>query len=885
MDPEQKKRIIKRYLEQISTSETVISDEDIEDIPFYTELGEALEALEQTHNRLLDFENVETDEVKWGRLSAVLKSGLTLHPDAPGLITALDLEKMKKGARDIEDSLLPKLDYYTRITTPNDDCQENTIVPLITASQDKLGLLLAKVTGIDFDKTNNEHVKSLIEELQEAIEEAKKTNNPGKEEFLQKYLIVAEDLLKINQLEAITIPDEQGGSSTYCSLAEAAGGVTEKVSLVSLATVTSQLGGLRDTDVSSIDDYLNNRGDYKLSTEGILKLPKHGNIEEVQREAMALNLSRTLGLDTTRSSMVSHDGKPALFVPFDNIKLMSEFAQGKTFEAFEPLKKEKKTYQHYSTLNPLGSGLQSNRYIDDFGDSFALFYACSDPDSVGGYNQNKALRNNRSLYIFDQIIMPSDKMKLDSRLSLQPDEFIKKHTRHGQGRNRTLIEDASLTAKFESLKRLLAQRDRIYAIATATADRHQREIERLEGLLSNPHLNEKGRQALGEQKKQVTALKKDAIDIRNAIINRIDKIYSVLPKIREGQQHRISMEHMKQALVLEKLLHNPSLFTDDGRPYKNPWTYRQGNPVKTMELLPNGHFLLKFDSKLSTKMLDFIKRHGGDSIGLHSSKGIEISEKKLLSLRETMLHPESQMQMQRGVNYLKFDDLNQIGMAYGKGHRTRILNLLDNYIGVMSKPTYNQEQKLSAIRNVAIRLQRYINTAQDKGFGMHVLKKLHFDIQQRLQKMIPSKDKPEHLDEAFSAALKLDRVDMFNKVMAEAIRHNRVNSLDFQDFLQTCIDEAAQASNHIEAVEASNTIHELGKELIEIFQIPVQPLENINDNDLYEVNPENIRKGELVEGSELRKTIDKRPSDSQINTDRLKEDEIQQIPVVGVRSK
>ena len=369
----------------------------------------------------------------------------------------------------------------------------------------------------------------------------------------------------------MTIPGEHGaGAMTYCTLAESAGGVTEKVSLVRLAKVTEQLGRLRDTDVADVDAYIAHRGNYKLSTEAILKLPKHGSIEEVQRESMALNISRILHLDTTSSSMVSHNGKPALFVPFENIRLLKDFAQGKTFTPFG----SSKSYEHYSTINPVGEGVQGDSFVEDFGNALGLFYICSDPDSIGGYNQNKALRDNRSLFIFDQVVMPSDKLKLDSRISLQPDDIIMGHTRHGRGRNRTLIEDSSFTAKFDSIVEILRQQERIYKYANRTIALYTNEIERINRDLGRLHTPLQDKE-LKEQKAQFGALLKDAINLREAVKSRIDKIGTTLPR----RSRDLSNNDICQALVLEKLVHNPRLFTDLGRPYKNPWTTRQDNPV------------------------------------------------------------------------------------------------------------------------------------------------------------------------------------------------------------------------------------------------------------------------------------------------------------------
>lgn len=889
MHPDQKKRIIKRYLEQISEDDTVIADEEIENVPFYDELGHALDVLEQRHDPFFDFANVELDLAKWQQLSEVFQSGLTITVGSPSVMTAINLKNMIDQARDLEDRAviggLPQSDFYNRVTSNDAVTQTGIIDPLIVTGRAKLAGLLRDFTdGTDFDATNNDHVESLIKQLTDEKKQAIKDNNPDQEALLKKYLAIAKDLHKVNNLTSIKIPNESGGEDIYCSLAEAAGGVTEKVSLVSLATVQTQLGHLRDTDVGSVDDYMNHHDEFKLGMEGILKLPKHGDIKEVQREAMALNVSRMLGLDTTRSTFMTHEGKPVLFVPFDNIKLMSEYASGKTFKAFDPFKKETKTYEHYSTINPVGEGLQGNQFTDDFGNSLGLFYLCSDTDGMGGYNQNKALRNDRSLYIFDQVIMSKDKMKLDSRLSLQPDELVKKHTRHGQGRNRTIIEDSSLDTKFGSLMNLLVRSERIYKYATAVADTHQREIQKQEGLLNNPDLGVDDKRALQQQHKQVKELKKDAIEIRDAMKKRMDKIYGVLPKVKSTQLDRFNPTHARQALVLEKLLHNPTLFTESGRPYRNPWTYRQSNSVKSLEFLNNGNVLLKFGSNVSKDMVAFIKRRGGgDSLIRRSSKEIEISEQDLLALRETMLCPTSQARLQHGVNYLDPNDLKQISKAYGEGHRGRILKLVNEYNSIMAKPTTTQDQKLIATRNVAIFLKRYIDTAKDKGFGKHVLKKMQFDIQQRLQAMIPHDQIPGNLDQAFAAALKLDQVDVFNKVVAEAIKSNRLDSIDFQNYLQNCIDQEAQATNHAQASVASQLISDRGNELIEVFRIPVEVLEDIEDIELDEIDPVHIREEELHEERVVINEVNIVPHSSPQTTIRRTEDDKDIPPTIEVK--
>lgn len=91
-------------------------------------------------------------------------------------------------------------------------------------------------------------------------------------------------------------------------------------------------------------------------------------------------------------------------------------------------------------------------------------------------------------------------------------------------------------------------------------------------------------------------------------------------------------------------MHNPILFSDDGRPYKNPWTYRQFNTIKKVDDLDNGSIQLTFDDKISTAMVEFIKRRSkSDSLVMNSAKTLLITKEQLMGLTENILHPEHQL--------------------------------------------------------------------------------------------------------------------------------------------------------------------------------------------------------------------------------------------------
>ena len=852
MDPEQKKIIIKRLIEQESLPQPfVLADELVEQVPYYTQLSYCLDRLEDLYPNLLgfDFKSVTDNSVQWDRVTRLLTAGLMLEIGAPSQIVAADLDAMKKEAAIIIDTLfidtLPQPDYYNRITHSDPSLQLMEIDPLISAARDKLAAILTEPTKkTGFDNTNNGHIEKLIKQLQNELKQAKRNRDSVRAQQIENQIVVAEDLLKVNQLSAIIIPGEHGSPSmTYCTLAESAGGVTEKVSLISLDRVKEQLGNLGRDRVSDIESYMRERSKrYKLSTEAILKLPKHGRIEEVQRESFALNMARILELDTTRSSMLMHDGKPALFVPFDDIELMRNFAKGKVLRVFA----SEKTYEHYSTINPVGAGLQADSYVDDFGNALSLFYVCSDPDSMGGYNQNKALRNAHSLFIFDQVAMSSENFKLDSRLSLQPSGFMA-HSRHGQGRNRTLIEDSAFNSKFASLLTLMQNKQKINRYFERAIKGYDEKITTINQEIARRSLSGAVQQQLETQKKQLVALRGDAVVLQKTIQDRIENIGDVLPLRSED----LSLHHVRQAMILEKLLHNPRLFTDSGRPYKNPWTYRHNNPVKSIDSREDKLLITLSNELTSTAILSFIKRVGHlDSLKKISPFQLIISQEDLNKLNENMLYPETRLSLDHAQDYLDPSDLLSIGQAYGSGKQEAVLKTVKEYRTRMT----HDESAIDLMDNLESALHEIMKKAEDKGFAMHVIKKMHFDFQQRLQKILPHTLKFPELDEAFIAAMKLDQVSLFNQVIVAAVRSARRDpqlkfSTDIQPFLQECIQAAANATNHTKAVDSSNAIASLAVKLISSLKGPKETLPAI-DPKIAE-NPEQQQRQVSVEAISL----------------------------------
>jgi|GEM_PF-2800658 len=858
MDKEQKKRILKRFLKEISTDARIeITDKMLLE---YQELDKTLDFLEKNAVGILDFSSLEEEADKWDLFRDIIQTGIQFSSGTPPSIIQLNIKdiglRINFWRRDQHILNYPQNDFYNRTVRPGISLE---LTELIKLSQIKLGTIIKSALYLsdDFDVANTDNLNLLASSLKKELKKEQKTgqhsDKHSQSELIPKITLV-DDLKKINELSVMHIPNDIDGNSVkYCSLAESAGGVTEKISLIQLSHVIERLENLRNSEIESANDYMSNRNAYKLSTEAILKLPKHGEIREVQRESMALNISRLLGLDTACSSMMTYNDEPALFVPFEDIKLLHEFAHGKTMKAFGL---SGQTYEHYSTIDPVGSGLMPNVFIDDFGKALGLIYLCSDTDSIGGYNQNKALRNDRTLYIFDQVIMAADKLTLDSRLSLEPSELLMKHTRHGQGRNRTLIEDSSISSKFDSLIALKQQQKILLQYADKTLHMHQQEMNHLttklvQGLPPAEH------KKYENKFKQIELLRNDAELIKKVIAHRIKKIDEAMPNCN----HKINNNDIKQTLILERLINNPVLFTPDGRPYRHPWKQRHTNTAKRIEEYDSNNIIIHFDSKISKEMKACIEKHGDLKLNVVSKNKVLISRLDLQKLNETLLYPECAHQLLHQKDYLNPQDLMLISDAYGKGHRDRIISVINNYKLQLTQSSATVETTFAAINATQTDIKNLINTAKDQGFGKHIFKKLQFDIQQQLQKMMPPLQKPQQIDLAFSAALQLDRVEEFNQVVQHAILTNQLTNPIFIGFLDDCIRNANITLNHYDAIAQSQMIAALSKQTITcltqkplVTKSQMSGLHKQNTDELDNIDPLSIIKNELHQQQIFTKT-------------------------------
>lgn len=801
MELAQKNKIIKRFLLENSTqpSQTVLAEDILEE---YAELGKLLDYIETNNQNLINFDALEHQERQWKRLHNVLRSICKLNPGNPPHVEVVHdrVEPTLHYFRDLKAiKRLPKDDYFSRVVKPLSQ-EDDELLELIHASQKILYRLSQDFPHAKaFDPTSSLQIINQINEVQKQLKKYQEDHPHNK--MLQSQLTILTDLQKINSLQALVIPQDRGQPLIYCTLPDAAGGVTEKVSLIPMSKAKQQLTNLTQDPSLSLEAYTAHRQHFKLATEAILKLPKHGEITEVQREAMALNISRLLRTNnsTAQSTTVSFNNHPALFIPFADIRLLSDFTLGTTFPAGLGITGQ--TYTHYSTIKAVGEGIQGDHFVDDFGDALGLLYLSSDTDAIGGYCQNKALTNNRHLFIFDQVIMATDKFLLDARLSLQPDQLIVKHTRHGQGRNRTVIEDSSMLTKFDSIMQLKTMNNKILLYLNHVYWVHHERVVKLKTLLQQQPLDKEQKKQVELEIKDLEILAKDASIIKTAVSKRIMEIDKILPKLAsELQSHDVC-----QAMILAKLLQPPRIFTADGRPYKYPWTDRPALQVAVMKE-QEGIIYLRFSEKIPESHLQAICHAGNFKVKLKSDTELLIKKSDLAKINETMLYPECNLQFLPNHDYLTAIDFPLLADAYDKAKKGEIYQCIRQYQEVMHQKDLPVTEKIACITDTELLLNKHIAHSKDKGYGKHILKKFYFDTQQKLQAMIHPQDYPSNIVSAFESALKLDRLSIFNQVVAEAISQDKLHDSNFLAFLNHCQQHAVAAIDHPHAERESNAL-------------------------------------------------------------------------------
>ena len=554
----------------------------------------------------------------------------------------------------------------------------------------------------------------------------------------QKEITLLQDYLKIKSLKPITIP---GQEKTYFELENNLGGVSKKIALIDQESTNRKLRQLIDKKPSTLDTYSMHCSNWALRADGMLKLPKHRKNTEVLREYLALQISKLLGLITTDVSMITYQNKPALFIHFQDITPLNAVVHGSPFKP--TLFSE--TYYHYSTLKPVGDGLlpPPNTAIEDFGSSMGLFYLCNDPDAIGGYNQNKAILG-RKLFIFDQVLKRDESFALDSRLSIVPIGW-KRHSRHFNGRNRTVVEDSSIEAKFDAIMNLKQQTKAIQTCLNDTKTNFQ-----------------------GMDGKLKRELEDDLARLSTIINQRIDKVDVMLP-VKRGD---LNEQSLKKTLVLEKLLNRPVLYHAEGRAYRYPWTNRHALRVLKITNGVNffGNLTIEFNGPIPDDLINALSDSGLSSIRkVPNTNSIFINLNELEKITENQLFPEMDSKWQQGFCYIKLSRMQQLAKAYPKKSTGSVLEIVKKHL----KDDREQLtlELLTTLEDDII--SQVIMDKKKSGFGLHVLKNIQYQKFSLLLEKVDKEDQ-DFCKTAFSAAHQLDKIASFNSVL-ECIQKPKLN--------------------------------------------------------------------------------------------------------------
>ncbi len=823
MDAETKKNLVRLYLKTVYSEH--FDESWLDNMEHYEHLSSAIEYINQY---FVDLEQLTQESPQFSIFISLSRKAVAFNDEIPPQSIDYDNQTLEEEINRAK--VLPDTDFTVRETKTHTVRSEDELGKLRDQAYNVL-LATAKTRLPNANLQTPDKLKKAIDWFEKKYEEANEDEKPG----FKSTLSLLKNMDKISKLEVIDIPNMQGEITQYCTIAESAGGVTEKISVAPLDIVIKQLLNIITKD-NELDfkEFKRNKGDYELRTQGILKLPKHEKTIEVQREAIALNISRILGFRTTQSTMVSYNGKAALYVPFDTIQLLGEFAQGDTQRIIVPSGIKKigtigDTYLHHSTIIPVGNGLHHDMMLNDFGDKVAFSFLCNDTDFVGANNQNKAIIGGKEFYIFDQVVMSSDKMEFDTRLSLVP-VGVKRHSRHNQGRNRSLVEDSSFDTKFEGVLHLLDSKARINIMLDNIIEIHTDRLNEIqlkqESLDKNDH---EQFNKLKNQAKELLILKNDAETIKEAVNNRLTSIFKNFPKMNEQPMTaELLLAHkneIKPVLQLEKLMNHPVLFADDGRPYRNPWTTRNNILIKNIRE-EEGNLYITFD-KLNKEDLVHVLRSAG--ITLNSCKcnndTLIIPKDELQKINENVIFPE-RAPFNEETNYLDLNSIKYLSAGYATNNFNSAKKLIEHY-----------QQKILMTDSLPEQIDLMSQTLHDiqgnSGFAKQLELRLQLDIHQKLRPMIMNlmslEGMSEKLSQAYEAAVKLDRLNDFNEVLMQFVKNPvNTNKPALNKYLDNCIKHGALATNYNSAKSESEAMHNESHRVCE--KIPLR-----NNNPMLEL--------------------------------------------------
>ncbi len=607
--------------------------------------------------------------------------------------------------------------------------------------------------------------------------------------------VILKFVRQLQSLQKIVIPqdalDVDEAADVYYAFSSSVGGVTEKAVLISAQTLRSKLRRLNEAlaqaeDVPALCQDI-------MCAEAMIKYPKNSAVrknvlieEEVQAEFLALQLALLLGFrDTCQARMISHfiqgRQRPALFVKFDDISLLQEFiSQGEMRDA---------------VILGCGEGLLPDRHIEDLGQYFTYLFLCSDPDALGKIGQNKGIIRLSKLYIFDQVIKNGlsvfDNFKLDSNLNMTAPS-LKSKSRHHRGRNKSLVEDASIVSKYNSMIAALRQRNEILDLFQFTIVAHLDTLKRLKSQ----------RPQQKQLIKQVENLKAAAYEHHNYVAERLGAMDRFLPQYQcqqSGEKYLPPYEasdevkdNVGQLFLLQQCLASPVLYREDGLPFRS---IRPTTKAAKIELIiDKGEQLeVQYSGELNQEMLEYL----GKTLGITSQnkRSYLIPKASLALVNEAMIFPEFSETLDTMASFVDSVALRRLQQRYESCSQSAKANqLLENY----RRKLYDNAAdsvKAGQMKSTLLDFKTLIQIASRQrhahlGYITHAYRCLHFDVIKQICHLHSVAQNPALVDkikQAFTAAIRIDCLNSLTLLITTTVNKGQLDNCRFHQLLDLLI--------------------------------------------------------------------------------------------------
>lgn len=671
-----------------------------------------------------------------------------------------------------------------------------------------------------------------------------------------------------------TSPDLE--TARYYKVVGSIGGVTEKISLISEHAFEDSLNGFLEMPIQDLPNV-------KFPTQAMIKKPKLNTMKtvlsrkevaevtEVQREYIALSISKILGLKTSLFEFVYlEDSIPCLMITFDNITELTNY-----------IVPNRSGTDKQSTIRPLGEGVFPVQAIDDFGSFFMLAFIAQDPDTMGKSGQNKALFEDQQFFMLDHVVMGTEYFDVSSNLTLSP-KLTSQLSRHTQGRNYSLINDSALELRLQSVLAMREKQSEIETLFEEIIRQHEQRIDRLRTINDGPH--EKAR--IVQKIKDLESLIEDAKQLRDRVRSRIQAIDKVLPKLnlRSGDS---TVDLLNQTLQLQLLLNNPHLYTASGNPYRNLFT-EEKTLLRVIEVneLTDGKFELVFNKPIDKlKQIELEHIFGFDVYINHirperTQREYDIIDGNRLIMTKSLLKRLNQDELfaerqevlaGTAIEYISSNKLSYLARCYGmKELKPDISQSVNQFMDAMSKLRLNLQMMglrnqpkafdspILKRNNVMTHFNGLLESYRDvkkqaldsprgssKALLMHLRRCMVYQIHTMMTEIYDQVIRPIVVDnhsldsqlfhQAFNIACKFDRVDAFQFACSEFILHYKALEAaqerrdlhrTFTSFISGVV-ERGDVKGYADAKATSQSIHKLSEAFI---------AENISPKDFNKVS-------------------------------------------------